>query len=536
MYLLDLAMLPDTVWRMVMAYACPPVYEYRFQWPTHLIGIADAVNEIWASHPLAYHYLVPHMDLVKYTRPLCDRTEDEVVQYLLSHPERIDRYHFADNPHPDVVDWCLENMEMVQRGNAQPYVNPSRKMVQYWLDRIDTLSDHLKEMVLDTLARHHATWAIELGETKRKAFSENPDDASVAYLIANPGDIVAEGWVRNANPDAQRHAYPYRQHMDRMGFFYKYKRPFWTEDDVDFYLSGTPLRLLDDLHTLATVNHPRIGQRLLDLYLAGDLPDRVLSLSPCEVVVRYLLKHPMLISWDLFGANPGAFRLVDVVEWLHGPLQGNTVLPSFESIQSLQPDSPLPILTAPTWITCDKDWWDYEEVHDETNAVEQAIADRLIGWQTVHRAKQLIPTVWVSEQEWGKFYLDASSLLSTMLKFCQYRSSNGSLALRRLNTHFLNGRVKQRRIQLLQVRPFMSHQSGHHCDGWYVPDEVLLSYAFVRRELQRVIRQWCPLARVHIGRMDTARCVPQIVVESRCAFRKSEQNALLGKARKMRKK
>jgi len=192
--------------------------------------------------------------------------------------------------------------------------------------------------------------------------------------------------------------------------------------------------------------------------------------------------------------------------------------------------------TLPSYRTKTLDWYDVEDISD---AITERLHRRIMTWKKIHQSQHLIPTVFVSEHEWGNVYRDAHRLILTILHFCQYGPYQGIKALRLLHRHYTQRRRTSKhilplqsfnllhnyafryrrtgrmRLNLLNTYEFMSHQSEHHCDGWYVEDRTMLSYAFVQTELKRFLRQFCPSAIFTITNSCTKYFELNVIVEKR---------------------
>ena len=365
-------------------------WEYRFEWPYHLIPLQEAIDNIWVYTPRAISYLVPHLDNVTNTNWLSTRTDQEIMSYLLDHPEKIDPYYFSSNPHPDAVRYCNQHGIPISS----------------------------KEIKID---------------------------------------------------------------------------PYSNEEKIQYILESHT-RICYELPRIATCNHPLVGKKLLEMVRLEQLHARELSYSPCPKVIQFLMEHPVLIAWDVFGRNPSAFKLKEE----------HTYVLHVQQVQHIQPlydPHPLPtgtrkdpmITTGDSYVEDDE--WSYEPIRED-------IQKRITYWRDRHRYQNLVPIHWVSTG-WGSWYHDASVILESLISQIRYLSFHGIKALRHLNMDIL-----RRRVRRVQVLPY----AVLRWDRCEVPYSILLETSFVKRVLIQFLRHWCPTAYIRIEKTREEKWAPQIIM------------------------
>jgi hypothetical protein len=164
---------------------------------------------------MAFFYLKHHQLPLAHlsTSLLSEQTNEEMLTYLLEHPEMIDMDVFCKNPHPKAVHY------MMTTGRA--YL--------HWT----FLSQNTNDDVIRYLIEHPRmiNW---------REFSANPNDLAVTYLLEHPTHIYWETFSQNTNKKAIAYLLDHHEYI-------KWKHFCKHNDDrvVHYLLEHTSL-----LHTL----------------------------------------------------------------------------------------------------------------------------------------------------------------------------------------------------------------------------------------------------------------------------------------------
>lgn len=138
------------------------------------------------SHPAAISYLLAHPKEIDYDT-FCLHNDDRAVQYILTmsqyfHPDEYYWYLMAQNPHDTMVDFFIHsNCTLTEDMYKGLGMNPNERVVAYLFQ-----------------------------QGKQDYFScEHSNDRVVEYLLANPGQIILEEFMRNPHDKAVEYIFEY---------------------------------------------------------------------------------------------------------------------------------------------------------------------------------------------------------------------------------------------------------------------------------------------------------------------------------------
>jgi len=163
--------LPQSIVCVILDYALPLIPAIRPEFQT--IPITQM-----SSNPNAFFYVRYHGLPLSCLSPtmLSEQTHDNIVSYLVTHPEYIDSNLFCKNPHPKAVQFILHHIDCYELHWEYLSQNTNDDMVMYLLNHPRMIH-----------------WYV---------FSTNPNDLVVTFLLSRTQYIAWDSFSKNKNKRA----------------------------------------------------------------------------------------------------------------------------------------------------------------------------------------------------------------------------------------------------------------------------------------------------------------------------------------------
>jgi hypothetical protein len=185
-------LLPENLVELIVDYAIPLIVELRPECsniPLHSI----------LHHPMAFFYLTHHQLPLSLLSPsmLSEQTNEEIVAYMMEHPELIDMNVGSKNPHPKIVNYMIKTFDFSKFHWMFLSQNTNNDVVRYLLTRPRMInwrefSKNQNELVVTYLLdhTHHIFW---------ESFSQNTNEKAINYLLDHPEYIVWKHFCKHNN-------------------------------------------------------------------------------------------------------------------------------------------------------------------------------------------------------------------------------------------------------------------------------------------------------------------------------------------------
>ena len=294
------SLLPLSIRKQVLEYSIPYAVDLRPEF-------SDIPIEAFSKHPMAFFYLVQHdMDVSILSKTmLSEQNNDEIVRYLLEHPDQIDFPSFCKNPHPKAVQYVLEKIK------TKPYDTWSQEIRR-------SLSNNTHDDIVRYELENSRTYQWPILE-----FAANPNDIIVTYLLAHPDDIYHwNQFSKNPNKRVIDYLLDYRNHPER-------------RIDWNYFARHDDNRVV----TLFLQQPEKTFHHFIEAACA----------NPNDNMVKHLLRNPKRpdnINTRTFFVNTNPM----VIEWLleymdinkdiisHGPIYNHPDIRVFNRLLSMYPD------------------------------------------------------------------------------------------------------------------------------------------------------------------------------------------------------
>jgi len=240
--------LPQSILYQILDYALPFIPAIRPEFQTIPI-------ERFFNNPKAFFYLRYHKLPLCILSPcmLSQQTHDDIVSYLIAHPEYIDANIFCKNLNPKAVQFILDRFTSYDFHWVYLSQNTNDDMVCYLLKHPRMINWH--------------------------EFSSNPNEQVVTYLLSHQHHIVWYSFSRNKNKRVISYLLDHPEHIT-WHYFCKHH-----DDRIVQYL----------------LQHPDVLQRVV-----YDLPS-----NTHDDIVLYLINHNLVKASSFFeNTNPHAIQYI----------------------------------------------------------------------------------------------------------------------------------------------------------------------------------------------------------------------------------
>lgn len=277
--------LSPTILQQVLEYAIPYAVELHPEFAD-----ADIPIEAFSKHPMAFFYLVQRdMDVrILSNTMLSEQNNDEIVRYLLEHPDMIDFLSFCKNPHPKAVQYVLEKSKTKKEIEKEIEKNKDTETdVQHYANLPQNIRTSLSKNTHDDIVRYELV-NVRSYQLPILEFAANPNDLIVTYLLEQPYYIYH--WNQfSKNPNKRVIDY-LLEHPDRIDW-----SNFARHDDD---------RVVTLFLELIRIKPEKFFYNCIDAACA----------NPNNMMVEYLLRDPQrpTISTGTFFVNTNPMA----IEWL----------------------------------------------------------------------------------------------------------------------------------------------------------------------------------------------------------------------------
>lgn len=266
--------LSTSILQQVLEYAIPYAVDLRPEF-------ADVPIDSFSKHPMAFFYLVQRdMDVrILSNTMLSEQNNDEIVRYLLEHPDQIDFLSFCKNPHPKAVQYVLEKIKTKKDIETD---------VQHYASLPQNIRTSLSKNTHDDIVRYELV-NVRSYQLPILEFAANPNDLIVTYLLEQPYYIYH--WNQfSKNPNKRVIDYLLRELPDRIDW-----SNFARHDDD---------RVVTLFLELIRIKPEHFFYNCID----------AACVNPNNMMVEYLLREPQrpTISTGTFFVNTNPMA----IEWL----------------------------------------------------------------------------------------------------------------------------------------------------------------------------------------------------------------------------
>lgn len=274
-----LSSLSTSILQQVLEYAISYAIDLRPEF-------ADIPIEAFSKHPMAFFYLVQRdMEVSILSKSmLSEQNNDEIVRYLLEHPDMIDFLSFCKNPHPKAVHYVLEKIKIKKDTETE---------VQHYANLPQNIRTSLSKNTHDDIV-HYELANVRSYQLPILEFAANPNDLIVTYLLEQPYHIYH--WNQfSKNPNKRVIDY-LLEHPDRIDW-----SNFARHDDD---------RVVTLFLQLIRIKPENFFYNCIDAACA----------NPNNMMVQYLLRNPQrpTISTSTFFVNTNPMA----IEWLLEHMEG----------------------------------------------------------------------------------------------------------------------------------------------------------------------------------------------------------------------
>lgn len=298
------------------------VLEYAISYAIDLRPeFSDIPIEAFSKHPMAFFYLVQRdMDVSILSKTmLSEQNNDEIVGYLLEHPDMIDFLSFCKNPHPKAVQYVLEKIKTKKEKDKDTETD-----VQHYASLPQNIRTSLSKNTHDDIV-HYELANVRSYQLPILEFAANPNDLIVTYLLEQPYHIYH--WNQfSKNPNKRVIDY-LLEHPDRIDWL-----NFARHDDD---------RVVTLFLELIRQKPEKFFYNCIDAACA----------NPNNIMVEYLLRDPQhpTISTGTFFVNTNTMAIEWLLEHMEGyrdsislstkhPIYNHPDIRVFNKLLSMYPD------------------------------------------------------------------------------------------------------------------------------------------------------------------------------------------------------